>query len=272
MAALVSVGSVLAGCLRLPVPNQAFPADGAQVRAALASMRDDPSPPPRPIVVISGYRAPPMSATGLADTLRELTGAEDVLAVSFPFGDDIPPLADRLVQAVADRFGSGADGVSGIATTAEVDVVAISMGGLVARAAAADADAVGRTNALRLDIHTLYTLGTPHRGARLARYIHFDKATRQMIPGSAFLAVLDGAREQARGTPLDYRIVPYAVLRDSWVGATRSAPPDMHPIWTPGRLVLSHHLISLERRIHADLARRLRGEQPLGRPSAPPRD
>jgi hypothetical protein len=165
-----------------------------------------------------------------------------------------------------------------------VDVVAVSMGGLVARTAWAEPTEVGRNLGVRLNIKTLYTLGTPHRGAKIARWIHIDDAARQMIPGSDFLATmaqaspgigLDGeaaGADSGGGEGGSYTIVPYATLRDSWVGAGNSAPEGQEPIWVPGRILLSHQLITLDRRILADLGRRLRGEAPLAGPSVPPRD
>ena len=82
---------------------------------------------------------------------------------------------------------------------------------------------------------------------------------------AAWTDSLDGAPEEGR-----YEIVPYAVLRDRWVGATRSAPVGQEPVWVPGRLIFSHHMVGLDRRIQTDLARRLREEEPLGQSSEPP--
>ncbi len=264
---------VLASCIHLDHPNPAYPASNAQVRDAIDEMEAAPVGVTRPVVVLSGYRAPSFSANNLASTVRELTGAKEdrVLAISYVFGDDIPTLADRVAQKVAEAFGSDVDPLTGERWTHEVDVVAVSMGGLVARTAWAEPTDVGRELGVRLNIKTLYTLGTPHKGAKIARYIHIDDAARQMIPGSAFLANLREASPGGGGSG-SYTIVPYATLRDGWVGARNSAPEGQEPIWVPGRVVLSHQLITLENRILADLGRRLRGEVPLGEPSAPPRD
>ncbi|MEO1008157.1 MAG: hypothetical protein AAFX79_06300 [Planctomycetota bacterium] len=270
-AAVVIAGAsmlvLVASCIHIDHHNPDYPATNAEVREALREMKADPIGHERPIVVLSGYRSPGAAGSMLADRIRELTGADkdQLLAISFPMADDIPPIADDVASQVAERFGSDVDPETGRARTTEVDVIAISMGGLVARTAAADASAVGRANDMELRIGTLYTFGTPHRGATLAKRIHLDAAAKQMIPGSEFIQTLNA---QPRG----YEIVPYAVLRDAWVGATNSAPPDQEPIWVPGRLLLSHHLITLEDRIVADLARRMRGEPPLGRPSKPPRN
>lgn len=268
LAGVTLVG--VASCVRIDHPNKAYPASSQQVREALDEMQRTPVGVDRPIVVLSGWRSPSMSSGQLARRIRELTGADEdrVLSISYMWGDDIPAIADTVARKVADAFGETTDPVSGQRWTVEVDVVAISMGGLVARTAWADAASVGREGDLRLNIATLYTLGSPHRGARLAEWVRLDDASAQMRPGSAFLAKLDEATLHEHGP----QIVPYATLRDSWVGAGNAAPAGQEPIWVPGRLVLSHHLISLDTRIVADLCRRLRGEEPLAAPSTPPHD
>lgn len=260
----------LASCVHLDYPNPAYPATDAQVKAAIEKMKATPVGLDRPVVVLSGWRSPAMTGSHLAERIREVTGATEgqVISIGYMWGSDIPSIADEVAQRVADEFGSEVDPLTGQRWTREVDVVAISMGGLVARTAWADPVEVGREEPVRLNVGTLYTLGSPHRGARLAEWIRLDDASRQMRPGSSFLADLD---RFTLGEMHDLAIVPYATLRDSWVGATNASPQGQDPIWVPGRLVLSHHLISLDKRILADLGRRLRGETPLGEPSAPPR-
>ncbi|MFT5424253.1 MAG: pimeloyl-ACP methyl ester carboxylesterase [Phycisphaerales bacterium] len=265
----VIVAASLAGasCVQLDRPNAAFPATTAQISEAREQMRADPIGLARPVIVLSGYRSPPGSSAMLAGKIRKLTGAEpeQVVYLSYMWSNTVQSPARKVVAFVEEKFPSDDPG-----WTTEVDVVAISMGGLVARLAAADPalrdepdDGIGK----RLKIHTLYTLGSPHRGSILADKIAVDPASRSMVAGSDFLEALDSEFSTA-----DYKIVPYAVLRDNWVGAKRSAPFGQEPIWVSGRLIFSHHMIGLNRRIQADLARRLRGEEPLGQPSEPPRN
>jgi len=276
-AGIALVGGVgllaLASCIHLDHPNPEYPATKAEVRAAIEEMEAKPVGVERPVIVLSGYRAPSPSATNMAARVRRVTGADEdrVLPISYVFGNDIPTLADRVAKKVADEYGSTVDPLTGERWTVEVDVVAVSMGGLVARTAWAEPTEVGRNLGVRLNINTLYTLATPHRGAKIARWIHVDDAAKQMIPGSDFLTALAAASPGGGGDD-SYTIVPYATLRDSWVGAKNAAPEGQEPIWVPGRLILSHVLVTLEDRILADLGRRLRGETPLAEPSAPPRD
>lgn len=258
--ALAITGATATAMFRVPRDNPAYPASEMDIAADLARMRADPVEQTRPLVVLSGWRSPGVGSDALAAQLGELSGrpADRVLSMSYPWSNDIEPLGARVVAAVEDRWPSDDP-----ARTVEVDVVASSMGGIVARWAAADRGDDGP----RLHIRTLFTIAAPHRGARLADRVRVDRASSQLRAGSGMLAELDAAWQAE-----PYEIVPYAVLNDWMVGATRSAPPGAEPIWVPGRVGLSHHMASRDERIIADIARRLRGEEPLGEPSTPPRD
>ncbi|TVQ30881.1 MAG: hypothetical protein EA376_11495 [Phycisphaeraceae bacterium] len=152
--------------------------------------------------------------------------------------------------------------------TTEVDVVAVSMGGLVARLGATEAFAEGEEGRKRLRIRRLFTMATPHRGAALADLLALDSAASDMKRDSLLLRALDEALPSS-----EYEIIPYARTRDWTVGASRAAPPDCEPIWVDGPAFLSHATIAMDGRILIDIARRLRGEWPLAfRGSAPPMD
>jgi len=257
----VAAGTSLGvSCIHIPANNPAYPATNAEVHAAMARMRAHPVGVDRPVLVLSGWHAPPGGAWHLAREIRSLTGADkdQVAYLSYMWANDLDPLGDRVVDFVDEKWPTDDP-----ERTTEVDIVAISMGGLVARWAAADRADGSR----RLRIGTLYTLATPHRGAKIAEPFPIEPAACEMTAGSDFLAHLDAELERA-----DYEIVPYAVLHDWMVGATRSAPPGQDPIWTAGRVGLAHHLVSYEDRIVADIALRLRAEAPLASPSPPPRD
>jgi len=224
----------------------------------------------RPIVVLAGWRSPPTVANWLAWRLAALTSGRlgDVLALSYTLHGDIERIARLVHQRVVGEFGTGVieDGSDGAPNS--VDIVGVSMGGLIARRLAAwgvDADdgSKGRLRAVRI-----FTLATPHRGAELARWIRPDAASRAMRPGSAWLAALDKALVDR-----EWSMVCYAHLNDRMVGATRTAPPGMVQLWTRGVRVFSHYATTQDRLILVDLARRLRGEPGLGEGgSVPPRD
>jgi pimeloyl-ACP methyl ester carboxylesterase len=136
--------------------------------------------------------------------------------------------------------------------TVEVDVVGVSMGGLVARFAAIDSGGVHK----RLVIKRLFTISTPHRGAELAALPTADRKQLGMRAGSAFLAALYAAEQ-------GYEIVPYARLGDVIVGVENCAPEGEVPIWVRNRFLEPAHMAAQrDPRFTADIARRVRGEAP----------
>lgn len=244
------------GRTQRPIVNPAFHLAPGELRAELVRLADAPVPLSRPVIVLSGWRSPAMVSRALVDRLCMLTSrrTHDFLPFWYPFKGNLEAVAHRVRAALQARFSGPAP--------AEVDIVAHSMGGLVARVIAADETASFR-------IARLFTLGTPHRGAKLARGITIDAAGRAMRPGSDFLAELDHRLAHAR-----FELVPYAHLFDRWVGARNSAPPGQTPIWTGGTRFFSHFSITEDRLVLCDIARRLRAETPLARPEQPepPRD
>lgn len=242
----------------VPVTNPAYPATDAEIRREIVRLAGAPVELPRPVVIFCGYRAPSIQGRNLAAQLRRLCGAGNrFLVIAHAHMGDLARVVPRAVARVDAAIRGGDE-----AATAEVDVIGVSMGGLVAREAARAG--AGRK---RLAARRVFTLGTPHQGAVLAERIALDPAARAMRRGSKFLAALNADVDGA-----EHELVCYTRLRDRWVGATRAAPPGRHPIWTPGLLVGSHMSQSFDPRILADLARRLRGEAPLAQPSPPPCD
>lgn len=234
------------------------PDNREQLRADAARMRANPTGVERPIVILSGWHSPGIDLT-LGRSLRRLTGArpEQTLAIAYPFATSVHGPAKLALRRVVEKFGVEGE------WTREVDVVGVSMGGLVARLAASDL--LGLPHRLR--IARLFTLASPHRGSKLASLVRIDRASRDMRPGSTFLSQLDEAWRRG-----PYPIIPYAVLGDWMVGASNTAPPGQEPTWFRGPPLVGHHFISSNRAIVIDLARRLRDEEPIKSPSTPPRD
>src|SRR5207245_2103027 len=117
----------------------------------------------------------PANFTWLARRLRRDGWRHLYLVAHTPVGGDIERSAHRLGEAL-DRLRR-ATGAS------RVDIVAHSMGGLVARAcirARGQASGVGR----------LITLGTPHQGTEIFPRFRLDPMVAQMRPGSPLLACL----------------------------------------------------------------------------------
>ncbi len=251
----------LPGCTTLVNPD--FPADPQIVQAEWGRMKREPAEMPRPIVVLDGWRQPDFSARSLARTIRKLTGVpqDRIVSESFLTRSTLERMADDVVRRVERTWPSDDP-----EWTTEVDVVGFSMGGIVARTAAMPGE--GDTPRKRLKIRRLYTIGSPHRGANLAKRIAMDKAARDMRPGTAFLERLNAALPEA-----GYELVCYTHTNDRIVGARNAAPPGREPFWVQGTLFFSHFSTRLDRRILVDLALRLRGEPPLSiRGSEPPSD
>lgn len=246
-----------AGISRLQ--NPAFPAPDSGYRAERARMLASPTGLASPLVVIGGWRTPRYMAWDLARDLCNLAGGErsQIAAVGMLLCGSMDSAVDRVIRTVEASWPG-----DNPRETAEVDAIGISMGGLIARAAAI---APVRDHRKRLALRRLFTLGTPHRGASLAARITVDAQSRDMRPGSRFLADLDQAMSTA-----NYELICYARTRDVMVGATNCAPAGAVPHWLHGPLVLSHSTMWMNPLIRLDIARRLRGEPPLSRSGDPP--
>lgn len=237
--------------------NPDFQSPPGGLRTEFARMAAAPTVAPRPIITLSGWRAIALPSQVLAKRLRRLVGQAETLSLCFTLINRFDAAADHVVRSVNRRFPNG-----GADETVEVDVVATSMAGLVSRLAA-----IGTDGRPRLRIARLFTLATPHRGAVIANRIAPDPTVRDMKPGSPLLGKLDAALPDA-----DYELICYGRLRDGWVDARHTAPPGRDPFWSPGTRLWSHHTITADRLIIADIARRIRGEEPLARrASTPPR-
>ena len=245
---LVLITVCAAGCATTPT-NPSFDLSATDARKALREMREAPRPLERPVVVVHGL-GPPVGSWAVARELRRLTRDGGVATVSYDSLGSFEDARRRIIDEIDRRFPSDDPDA-----TREVDVVAISMGGLVARyAAAPPPGAPGR----RLKIARLFTISSPHRGANMAALPALLGQTQiDMRRHSTFLREL-ARRESAAER---YEVVPYARLGDTVVGESNAAPDGMTPIWVPNLLLEGAHLMAFsDPRIVADIARRLRGE------------
>jgi pimeloyl-ACP methyl ester carboxylesterase len=214
--------------------------------------------PERPLVIISGYHSPPFPAMVVRGLLGSFGACRrDSTLVISDF------CAWRIEQAVESALKAMRS--KGWANGEAVDVVGISMGGVVARVLAADCG---------IKIARLYTLASPHLGARITRFVRPDAAARELIEArngkaSPLLKRLDTCLYHTIG-----ELTCYAMLRDWMVGATNTAPPGYTPLWLdtnrPLAPWLSHFSITSDRRVMADLACRLMKMQPLAQVGTPP--
>lgn len=245
----------LCGGCAAPV-NPSFPVSLDGARADLKRMESHPHELARPLVVIDGFLGLGIAAVWERNEFSSLTGDRRVIAVSLLDCMSFDDCRAKIVSAVQEAFPSpNAD------STAEVDVVGFSMGGLAARYAAVDIPGVRR-----LRIARLFTISAPHRGAVMAdRLPVLHPLQRDMRTGSDLLKLLNATRP-------GYPIFPYVRLGDPIVGVENAAPPWEDPWWVSCQpLTTPHGCAFFDPRIIDDIARRLRTEEPLARtPAAPP--
>lgn len=237
------------------IENPSFHPSAEAMRKARALLAEPAVGVRRPVVMLSGYHSPEFPVAMMHRRLLKygaVTGDQSVVVTYRSAG----MMEEAALKAKAEIAAKGWEG-------REVDIVAHSMGGLIARMLIADHG---------LAVRRLYTLSTPHRGALMAERTAPDEAGRDLIAGSARILGLDAALPKylAGGGEL----VCYVTLRDWMVGARRCAPPGMTPIWLDMQRWylrwLSHFNVVRDDRIMVDLALRLRGEVPLSRVGEPP--
>lgn len=245
----------LTACASHP-PNPSFPTTHDEAKAALAEMRASSRLYERPVIVAAGYLDPGSGSAHAAKVLRSLTpDPSQVIVVPFFSVSSFGACRERVIAKLEAAYPSDNPD-----RTVEVDVVGVSMGGLVARDAA-----IPRDDALpALSIARLFTIATPHAGADYANLPTLDSRVESMRAGSDFLAHLD---EQ----DVDYEIVAYTRLNDDMVGTANTRPPRGPLFWLPNPPFQFAHLqAQRDPRILADIARRLRHETPLSTlPPAP---
>lgn len=250
----VVVVCIAGGCARGPV-NPRFSISAAEAKAALKEMERAPRKLFRPVVVVGGYMDISGAGPHVASKVRRWAEGDGyVIRVSVSFCGSLEEGRRKIIEAVEREFPSRDP-----QWTSEVDVVGVSLGGLVARfAAAPDLETSGK----RLRVRRLFSISSPHGGARLAALPSPGKLHAQMRIGSRTLAELN--RWDATAV---YELYPYVCLGDWVVGAENAAPAGREMLWIasmPLEIGLDPHRGSWkDPRILADIGRRLRGEQPL---------
>jgi pimeloyl-ACP methyl ester carboxylesterase len=249
-AALILAAVFVCGCATAP-GNPTFDVSAHDARKALGEMRDSRRKLERPVIVLDGL-GPPAASWILSHEVRRLTGDRRVIGVTFVFTGSFEDCRRRLIDAVERHFPSDDPHA-----TREVDVIAVSMGGVVARyAASPPPSVVGK----RLSMARLFTISSPHRGAAMASLPPvLGRLQLDMREDSRFLRALD--RRDGGAT---YELYPYVRLGDRIVGETNAAPAGVRPLWLPNLLLEGAHVMCwTDPRIIADIARRLRGETPF---------
>lgn len=237
--------------------NPSFDVSAREASDAIDKMESDPRPLDRPIVVLDGFLMPGFGSSQLAEQIRDVSGDRRVISITFFDCTDFESCRERVIRRVDEAFPTDNPN-----ETTEVDVVAISMGGLVARYAAMDVASETVTTASpprRLKIARLFTFASPLQGANLANAIPGTVMPlhRDMKSDSNFLREIDT-------TPAGYEIIAYVRLGDAIVGAQHAAPPGQNPHWIANKPLESAHVLAFaDDRLVADMLRRLRGETPF---------
>jgi pimeloyl-ACP methyl ester carboxylesterase len=238
----------LVGCGSTQYINPAFPLTMPDARAAIRAMEETPIAFDRPVVVMSGIHDPGVAGPSIVRALRRIAEVNaPIVGVSFLSTWTFDSCRNRVFRVLDRKLGENNQPFDG-----EVDVIAVSMGGMVARHCAVPRTTDGR----RLRIRRLFTISSPHRGAKLAWLGFFDPRAHDMKAGSVFLNRLDTFQRKA---PLE--IIAYARLNDAIVGEGNAGPLGTNPWWlaTP-RGELSHLAAHRDPRLLADIFRRLRRE------------
>src|SRR5688572_28186711 len=240
------------GCAKQPV-NPSFNVSNAQAKRAIKQMAADPKPLERPVVVLGGYHDVAIGNATFLGKFREAMRDDRVVAVTYPFSGSFDDCRRDVIAKVEKKFPSADAG-----ETVEVDVIGLSMGGIVARYSALE-----RPGEKRLRIKRLFTISSPHRGAVRAALPAMSQLHRDLRSESDFLGELEATEQAAGGR--DYEIIPYVRLGDWIVGAGYAAPLDQPAAyWVANPPFQSAHWgAPLDSRIVADIARRLRGETPF---------
>lgn len=240
--------------------NPDFPLTMEMARAEWRRMKAEPIALSRPVLVLDGWHSPGVTARGLAKRLCSVTSGRwvDFEWATYMWALSVDAAARHAVRVI-ER--------SGLAGR-EIDIVGISMGGIVARAITSGALGCGGPGIVKAV--RVFTLVSPHRGAKLAPHVRLDRASAQLRPGSDVMRRLDDAFP-ARS----YELTCLALRRDWLVGEENTAPPGHDSHWLdPVGFVprtLSHFASIYDRRLQVEIARRLRGETPFAVRASKPR-
>lgn len=248
---VVGLGLSAAGCTT--TPNPSFPVTVSEANAAIRDMESTPAHAQRPVVILGGILDPGIAVNHISKRFGRVLDEDSIIPITFAFEPTFDQCRAKVIEVV-DATHPSIDPE----WTTEVDVIAVSMGGLIGRyaaAAAPEGDGFGR----RLRVRRLFTIASPHRGANLAGLPTLDEKQIDMRYGSAFLTNLEDAYESS-----SYELIPYVRLGDAIVGVENAAPFEDTPYWVPiGPLEMAHLFSWSDSRIMADIMRHLRGETPF---------
>lgn len=252
--------SLACGCRARGPVNPSLPITIDDAEIAFEEMEVDPKPLERPLIVLGGFIDPGLGPWWVGRRFRRLVSdPERIIGITYATCCTMEECRERTIAEVEAAFPSDDPD-----WTTEVDVIALSLGGLIARDACAPArpPSSGRR---RLRAARVFTLSSPHRGASRAGIPLIHPLQTDLRYGSELVRRLDNVYRTA-----SYELFAYVRLNDGWVGAENAAPFGETPWWLSNGLFNSaHDMGCIDVRAHADIARRLRGEAPYAtRPPA----
>jgi len=251
--ALTVAAAFLGACHKTGAENPRLRVSDRDLTSIRAELTNNPAVLERPVVVLAGLGDPGLGSADIAMTLAKLTSGniDDFVVFSSTAPANFQESAVELTELVNKQLNDGNPAVE----TPEVDVVALSLGGVTARHAT-----IPSVRWVRLDANRMFTLAAPHTGANVSEHFGWvDETITDLKPGSPYLAWLD------ENDPEDYELFPYAVKDDGVVGEEHTTPTgwEGEPLWVRGRTWGSHQFVHRDEMILTDIALRLRGEEPL---------
>ena len=246
---------LLSGCTTLTGPSKDNPLPKSELRTALEQMRAEPVEIERPVVVIDGWLNYG-GASVIKRELKDLTGAEEDLFVKYHYPLIFTTLesnARKIVKMVEERWPSDDP-----EWTTEVDAVGFSMGGLIARVAA-ESPREGKKLRKRLKVKRMFTIAAPHKGTGWwIRWAAIDQMSWAVsIWGGSYRSWLDERLIEA-----DYDLYCYGQGND-WIAGNNFEAAGYPEIKARGLFLFSHTGSYGNYRHLADIAARLRGEDPI---------
>src|SRR5262245_47548826 len=216
---IVGAAAVFVGGCAAPAVNPSFAVTSDAAAADLHRIELDRRPLDRPILILGGYADPGIGGLAVGSAVRKRVGEGRIITVSFAFCSTFDQCRRKVIEAVDRELPSDDPN-----QTVEVDVIGLSMGGLVGRYAAAPIP-----GQKALNVRRMFTVSSPHLGATRAIVLpRITQMQEDMRPQSAFLT-----RLEATETGINYALFPYTRLEDDVVGAKYAAPRGRTAWWVP---------------------------------------
>ena len=140
-----------AGCQAPPQENPSFRITKDEAVSALRAMKKDPQPLERPLVILSGWHDPGMGAWWLSEQYNDFIDDDRILTVGYGSAKNMDAARAEVIAEVDRAYPTDDPD-----RTVAVDVIGISLGGLVGRYAAMPVR--DDPDARRLDVVRLFSL------------------------------------------------------------------------------------------------------------------